>query len=94
MADNRLPSFVIGFGLGSALGLLLAPEQGARTRDRLKRTAEDGKDFLVRNSGELRLVAEAAIGKGKEAVESQRTTLESAYRAGMEAYRSASGERW
>ena len=76
------------------MGFLVAPERGAQTRDRLKRTAEDGKDFVVRNSGDLRKVAEAAIDKGKETVEAQRATLESAYKAGMEAYRSASGDRW
>lgn len=93
MADNRLPCFVIGLGLGAALGLLVAPHGGTQTRNRLKESAEDGKDFVLRNSEELRKVAEAAIDRGKEAVEAQRATLESAYRAGMEAYRNASGER-
>ena len=94
MADNRLPSFLIGFGLGAAVGLLVAPERGAQTRAGLRRTAEDGRDCAVRSSQDLRKVAEVAIDKGKEAVEVQRANLESAYKAGVEAYRNAVGEHW
>lgn len=94
MADNRLPSFLIGFGLGAALGLLVAPDRGSQTRAGLRRTAEDGRDFAERSSQDLRKVAEVAIDKGKEAVEVQRANLESAYKAGVEAYRNAVGEHW
>ena len=92
MADNRVPSFLIGLGVGVAIGLLAAPKSGVETMDDLRKTAEEGKDFVLRSSRELRDVAEQALEKGQDVVDAQRASLESAYRAGMDAYRQASGE--
>lgn len=94
MADNRLPFFLAGLGVGAAAGLLLAPARGDLTRERLTRGAHEGKAFVSQSSDELYKVAEVAVGKGREAVQEQRANLESAFRAGMEAYRDASGAHW
>ena len=94
MADNRVPYFVIGLGLGAAAGLLVAPNRGAQTRAELRKAADEGRDFVTKRSSELRKMAEVAVDKGKEAAEEQRANLESAFQAGMDAYRSAAGERW
>lgn len=94
MADNRLPSFLIGLGFGATIGLLAAPKSGDQTRDDLRRAAGEGMDFVIRNSGQLRNVAEEAVDRGRGLVEAQRTTVESALRAGMDAYRRAAGENW
>lgn len=94
MARNQLPCFLIGVGIGAACGLLVAPKRGDETRSDLRRGAEEGRDFLVRSSDELRKVASEAIDRGKEAVEDQRLHLESALKAGMEAYRKSAGSHW
>lgn len=87
MAGNRIPSFLIGLGVGAAFGLLVAPNRGDRTRDELYRTASDGCELVKRGSREVRKTAETAVGWGKDMLESQRASLESAYLAGMDAYR-------
>ncbi len=94
MSGNRFPCFLIGLGLGSAFGLLVAPKRGDETRADLRRGAQEGRDFVVRNSDELRKAANEALDLGKEAAEAQRSHLESALVAGMEAYRKAAGGHW
>ncbi len=94
MADNRLPCFVIGLGVGAALGLLAAPSRGSKTRGDLRRAAERGREFVTRGSADLRKCAEVAVERGRETVQEQRANLDSAYRAGMDAYRRAAGEHW
>lgn len=94
MAGDRFPCFLIGLGLGAAFGLLVAPKRGDLTRAGLRRGASEGRDFVVRNSGELRKAASEALDLGKEAAEAKRAHLESALEAGMEAYRKAAGGHW
>lgn len=43
---SGLLCFVAGLGAGMAIGVLLAPDSGAATRDFVSRKAEDGKDLL------------------------------------------------
>jgi gas vesicle protein len=49
--NNRWPetisAFVIGIGVGAALGVLFAPQSGEDTRDYLIGTAKDGLDQAV-----------------------------------------------
>lgn len=94
MADNRFPCFLIGFGLGAAAGFLLAPKRGRKTRAALKDSARDGRDFVVRSSGDVRKVASEVLDRAKDAAEAQRAHLESALDAGVEAYRKAAGTHW
>lgn len=89
MADNRLPCFCIGLGLGATLGLLVAPKPGRQLRADLREGAEEGRDCIVRTSSELRERAENAVAKGKQAVEEQRDQLQSAVQIGLQAYRKA-----
>ena len=55
-----------GVGIGTAMGLLYAPQSGRQTRKLISRAAEDGADFVASRSREIRRQAEDAFDRGKE----------------------------
>ncbi len=87
MKGNRLPSFLMGVGLGAAIGLLLVPKRGGEMREDLRRSAEEGSDLGARAPSE---VSET----GGDADAAQRARLAAALDTGVEAYRDAVGEHW
>ncbi len=54
--------FLIGVGVGAAVGFLYAPLKGKETRRLITKTAEDAKDYLTDTSFDL-------YEKGRELVE-------------------------
>lgn len=89
MAGNgswKLSYFLIGVGLGAAVGVLFAPRSGRETRERLRQRAEEGKRILTEKADELRGRAESYIEKGRESVGRQLDTLSAAIEAGKQAY--------
>ena len=46
MSSKPFFSLVFGLAAGTALGLLLAPEKGEATREKVRKAAEDGLDKL------------------------------------------------
>jgi gas vesicle protein len=91
MADSKLPYFLLGIGVGAAVGLLYAPSSGEELRNDLRRRADDSRDFVRRRSSELRDNAEEILDKGRDAVHHQRDQLAAALEAGRKAYREATG---
>jgi gas vesicle protein len=85
--DNKLPYFFLGLGLGVAAGLLFAPKSGSETRELLLSKADEGKEYLKRQSEQLRSTAGDAIERGKSALARQREQLNAAVEAGRQAYR-------
>lgn len=55
-----------GVGIGTAMGLLYAPQSGRQTRKLISRAAEDGADFVAARSREIRRQAEDAFDRGKD----------------------------
>lgn len=88
---NNLPYFLLGAGVGLAMGLLFAPKSGEETRALLKGRADEGRDFVKRKSGEVRESATDFIDRGREAVLRQREQVAAAVEAGRQAYREAHG---
>ena len=74
--DKRIPYFLLGLGIGTAMGILFAPKAGPDTREFLLSKADDGKEYLRRKSG-------------KSAIVRQKGNLAAAVEAGKQAYREA-----
>ena len=90
--------FVVGLGIGVAVGLLLAPRSGEETRqilldkagegkDYLRTKAEESKEFVRRRGTEFRESASDLIDRSKDALVKQKEQLAMAVEAGKQAYR-------
>jgi len=86
-AGSKFAYFLVGMGIGAAIGLLFAPRSGRETREYLRERAEEGKEYLSKKARELRQGAAEYVEKGKEAVAHQKEALETAIEAGKQAYR-------
>ena len=93
MDKNGLSSFLMGLGVGVAIGMLFAPKTGQETRELIKNKAGEGTDFLKQRGTEFRQTATEWVDKGKGALRSQKETLSDAMEAGKQAYRDAVGSQ-
>src|SRR5204863_1722877 len=87
MKSDGLANFVLGLGVGIGLGVLFAPRSGEETRGILKNKADEGADYLKRQTEDLRMKADGLAGKSREAINRQRDNLADAIAAGKHAYR-------
>jgi gas vesicle protein len=87
--SERFSYFVLGLGLGTAVGLLFAPKSGRQTRNYLQAKAQAGTDYVKRQGGELRDRATENFERGKQSVRDQMHILGDAVDAGKQAYRDA-----
>jgi len=97
MSRNRWPqaisAFVIGMGVGAALGVLFAPQSGEDTRDYLVGTAKDGLDQAVGTArdGVDRVTSAGRkwVRRAQETVEDARDQVQDAAEQGGKAFRAA-----
>ena len=90
MADeSKVSYFVLGFGIGVAVGILFAPQSGEETRDLIRSKAGESKDYLKKRSEDLYQSAGDLVEKGKTVVSRQKDQLSAAVEAGKQAYREA-----
>jgi gas vesicle protein len=87
MSKSRWGYFFLGLGAGVGLGLILAPESGEEMRGTLRDTADEGRDFLKKQTTDWRDSASAVVDKGREVLHRQKDTLNDAIQAGKQAYR-------
>jgi gas vesicle protein len=90
MSDDNNGSigwFLAGLGLGAVVGILYAPKSGRETREQLRESAEEGRDYLVARGREAREQVKDYVEKGKDVVGKQRDQINSAIEAGRSAYR-------
>ncbi len=87
MDRDGLANFFLGLGIGVGLGILFAPKAGDETRDILLGKADEGKEYLKRQSAAWKDQAGDIIDKGKDAINRQKDNLTDAVEAGKQAYR-------
>lgn len=72
MANNRIPCFVIGLGLGAIAGLLLAPKRGEETREDLLETAdtvvEKGRELVASQRDHIESAVDAGVSAYRRVV--------------------------
>ncbi len=79
-------SFILGGVVGAGFALLLAPQSGRETRQKIRQFTEDVKDKTVNYVDDVKEKVTSGIDKGKELYEEKKTILSSAIEAGKEAY--------
>ena len=89
MDKNGLSSFLLGLGVGVAIGMLFAPKSGSETRELIKNKAGESGEFIKQRSADLKETATGWVDKGKDALNKQKDTLNDAMEAGKQAYRDA-----
>ena len=92
MADNDSSSigwFLAGLGLGALVGVLYAPKSGRETRETIRQSATEGRDYIANRGQEFRGQVDTWVKKGKEAVGRSKDQISSAVEAGRQAYRDA-----
>ena len=87
MDRDGMANFFLGLGIGVGIGMLFAPKSGGETRDMLMSKADEGKEYLKKQSSGLRDSASDLIDKGKDIIGRQKDTLNDAIDAGKQAYR-------
>lgn len=87
MSRDGLANFFLGLGIGVGVGLLFAPKSGEETRDILLSKADEGKEYLKKQTSGLRESAGEMVGKGRDVINRQKDTLSDAIAAGKQAYR-------
>lgn len=68
-------SFLLGGIVGAGLAMLLAPQSGRETREKIREFAEDVKDRVA-----------STVEKGKDIFEQKKSAITTAVEAGKEAY--------
>jgi gas vesicle protein len=100
MADNvgsKISFFLVGLGIGAAVGVLFAPRSGEETRglitqkagegrEFLNERASEGKEYAARKARELRERADDLIERGKDVAARKKESISAAVDAGREAY--------
>ena len=83
--SNFLLGMLLGGIAGAAAALLLAPQSGVETRQRMKQKASQTRDRASDMVGSVKESAEKATGSGWEFIETKKAQIRQAIEAGREA---------
>jgi gas vesicle protein len=87
MDRDGLANFFLGLGIGVGLGMLFAPKSGDETRELIMNKADQGREFIKKQTASLQDSASSLVDKGREIIGRQRDTISDALEAGKQAYR-------
>jgi len=85
-AGSIILAFFIGGLVGACVGLLLAPQPGKETRQKIKELAEQAKEKATQYAEEVKSKVTSAVEKGKGLFEEKKSLITTAVEAGKEAY--------
>ena len=85
-AGSIFLSFLLGGLVGAGFALLLAPQSGRETRQKIKEFTEDVKEKTMGYAGDVKEKVTGSIDKGKEFYEEKKSIITTAIEAGKEAY--------
>ena len=84
--ENRMSYLFLGLGLGTAVGMLLAPKAGTETRKDIERKVREGREHIKQQGQQLLDNATETVARGKQTVRNQMKSLSDAVVAGKLAY--------
>lgn len=87
MEKKDVGNFLLGCCIGVAAALLLAPQSGKTTRDRITKAASDGNDSVHGYGKAVQGAVVAVMEHGKDYVLRQRKGVTDAIKRTSEAYR-------
>jgi gas vesicle protein len=91
MDKDGLANFFLGLGIGVGIGMLFAPKSGEETRGLLLDKADEGKEFLKKQTSKLGDSAGDLLDKSRDIIgkkkEDLKENLNDALEAGKQAYR-------
>lgn len=85
-AEKRINYVFLGFGLGTAVGMLFAPKAGVETRNKIEGRVREGHKYFKRQSHELLDSASNTVGRGRQVLRNQMLGVSEAVAAGKTAY--------
>jgi gas vesicle protein len=85
--NNGYGYFLLGVGVGAAVGLLFAPKSGVDTRNYLQSKAEETAQQLKEQTGQALNRAADTIDRGKTMLRDQADNLSKAIDSGKRAYK-------
>jgi gas vesicle protein len=86
---NSFLWFLAGISIGAIAGVLYAPRSGDETRQALRSTADEGREFMKDRARQAREQASGWADRGREVLNQQKEQFRSAYEAGRQAYHEA-----
>ncbi|MBI4684641.1 MAG: YtxH domain-containing protein [Nitrospirae bacterium] len=85
-AGSVFLSFLLGSIVGAGIALLLAPQSGRETRQKIRELADDVKDkaedYVEKAKGKMT----STLEQGKDFFEEKKSVITSAFEAGKDAY--------
>ena len=83
---NQMNYLFLGFGLGTAIGVLFAPKAGVETRNDIEDRIREGHKYFKRQGHELLGSATNTVGHGKQVLRNHMQGASEAVAAGKVAY--------
>lgn len=85
-AGSILLSFLLGGMVGAGFALLLAPQSGRETRQKIRELSDEAREKAMGYVDEIKGKVTTGIDKGKGYYEEKKSMIGSAIEAGKEAY--------